>query len=138
MAAPGLELVTIETWLYARLASNAVGVASRVYADVAPRGATFPLVIFQLQTPGDVMTLNGARIMTQGTWLVKAVMPTQSYADLSAIVALIDSRLHRQRYTTAGTGTVLACVRESPFQLNEVTDGLPIKYLGGMYRIQAQ
>ena len=138
MAAPGLELVTVETWLYTRLANNAVGVSDRVYADVAPRGSTFPLVIYQLQTPKDVMTLSGVRIMTRGTWIVKAVMPTQSFGDLSEIAELIDSRLHRQRYTIAGEGIVLACVREAPFKMTEVTDGLPIRYLGGMYRIQAQ
>lgn len=138
MAAPGLELVTIETWLYERLANNAVGVSDRVYSGVAPREAEFPLVIYQLQTPEDVMTMNGARIMSQGVWIVKATMPTQSYADLSPIAALIDSRLHRQRYTEAGSGTVLACVRERPFMLAEVEDGLRLSHLGGFFRVFAQ
>lgn len=138
MAAPGLELVTVETWLYLRLANNAVGVGDRVYADVAPRGAEFPLVIFQLQTPTDAMTANGTRIMTSGTWIVKAVMPAMTFTELSGIAALIDSRLHRKTYTSAGTGTVLACVREQPFKLVENADGLPIRHLGGMYKVFAQ
>lgn len=138
MAAPGIELVTIETWLYGRLAENAVGVANRIYADVAPRDSAYPLVIYQLQTPSDVMTLNGSRIMTAGTWIVKAVMQTQSFSDLSGIAELIDGRLHRQRYGTVGSGSVLVCVREGPFKLVETLDGLRISHLGGRYLIEAK
>lgn len=139
MPAPGIELITVETWLRQRLASNLVGVQNRVFVDAAPRGTQYPYVIYQLQTPEDVRTLNGTRIMTTGTWIVKAIMQTATYADLSSIAAAIDSQLHKAQYhTDVGSGAVLACVRERPFKMSEVNDGLLILHLGGFYRIYAQ
>jgi hypothetical protein len=139
MPAAGYELITVDTWLLQRLAGDAVGVGDRVYADFAPRGAQFPLVIYQCQTPNDVMGVNGARIMTTGTWIVKAVTPANGFAGLTSIAAAIDARLHRQTYGTVdGGGQVLACVRERPFKLVEVEDGKRIYHLGAIFLIQVR
>lgn len=131
------ELTTIKTWLYAKLADDAAGVGDRVYDSLAPRSATYPLVIFQFQGGHDTFGVGTARILSQGTWLVKGVEKAKGFGTLKTIAGTIDSLLHASS-GTAGGGTVLACVREQPFMMVENQDGEEYRHLGGIYRILAQ
>lgn len=133
-----VEVEVVAAWLGARLGSNAVGVANRIFEGVAPPNTAYPLVRFAYMGGSDVNTLNGARVMQSGIWLVAAVAQASNYSALTTIAALIDSRLHRQTLTLADDGIVLACVREQPFRQIENQDGVIYRSLGGLYRIYAQ
>lgn len=127
------EIVTIETWLYLKLAGNLAGVANRVYSDVAPLNATFPCIVFQMQSALDGNNLNGSRILGNQLWLVKVIGQVTGDVALQTIANSIDSQIHKK----TGTG-VLSCVRESPFKMTEEVDGLQYRHLGGIYRIYVQ
>jgi hypothetical protein len=126
------DLIDVAEWLYSRLAADQVGVANRVYRNVAPNSATLPLVLFSYIQGGDVLGVNVARIMTNGRWLIRAVNKTPSGKALETIADAINSQLHRQ----SGTG-VHACWREEPFEMTEVIDGEQYQYLGAFYHIAA-
>jgi len=134
------EIATVETWLHNVLSNDVTLsglVGSRIYGYVAPNKATFPLVIFQFQGGRDVAGVGAARIMTSGVWLVKSVDRETNFTNLKAIEARIDSLLHKASGSVAD-GQVLACVREEPFSLVEVIDGIQYRHLGGMYRVLVQ
>lgn len=84
------------------------------------------------------MGVGTVRIMSSGVWLVTAVDQATNFTTLKTIAGLIDSRLHRQTWTAADDGTMLASVREQPFRQVENQDGIIYRSLGGLYRIYAQ
>lgn len=125
----GGELVDALTWLLSRLVAGPV--ADRVYADVAPTGATWPVIVFNIQSPGrDNTTLEGIRQLVTPLVLVRAVTQGASYVPLKAIDQYIDLRLTLQ----TGVG-IASCVRESPFLKAETIDGVSYRQLGGLYRL---
>jgi hypothetical protein len=126
-----------ETWLYSKLSADAtlLGlVSTRIYGYVAPPQTTYPLVIYQYQAGHDVGGVSAVRIMSQEVYVVKAVGRDTSFSTLKPIAKRIDELLHRASGSTAD-GQVLACVREQPFRMVEVEDGIEYRYLGGIYRI---
>jgi len=134
------EIATVETWLYSVLSDDITLtglVGSRIYGYVAPRTATYPLVIYQYQGGRDVAGVGATRILTNGVWLVKGVDHETSLTTLKAIEGRIDALLHKASGSVAD-GQVLACVREEPFSLVEVIDGEQYRHLGGMYRVLVQ
>lgn len=134
-----VEVGAVMEWFYDALSGDAVGVADRVYADVAPREATYPLVVFQLQAPGtDLLGVGTTRILTSGVWVVKAIDQVKGYTGLISIADAIDGALHGEAYETKTDGVVLGAVRERPFVLTEFGDGVEWKHLGGVYRVWAQ
>lgn len=133
------EPFVAETWLYTTLAGDAalMGLATGVYADVAPEGAVFPFVVFTYQAGRDVATLNGNRIHTWATYQVKAITDQPSYGAVRTIADRIDALLHRAT-GTAADGTIFSCVREEPVRFTESASGKQYRHLGGLYRLQVQ
>lgn len=137
------ELAVLDTWLYATLSADAtmktlIGNPARVYDALAPKTATYPLLIYQLQAGTDVRVVGGTRIMLNALYVVKAGCKDKaSFADARAIAARADALLHGAR-GTAASGHVLGCVREEPFKLLEVIEGTEYRWLGGIYRLWAQ
>ena len=78
----GQELMAVAEWLYARLTADAtLGglVGTRVYADLAPESAAFPMVVFQFQTGEDVDAAGGIRVLANTEWLIRGIDMTPSY-----------------------------------------------------------
>lgn len=128
-----------ETWIYGKLANDAtltsLGVRG-IYAYQAPETATVPYIVFQQQAASDVPALGTIRIMTSLLYVVR-VISTAPFSSLLAIDNRIDALLHASSGTNSN-GTVIACVRQSPFVMSEPVEGRTFRHLGGIYRLWAQ
>jgi hypothetical protein len=130
------ELSAADKWLYTVLSGDAqlVGLINgRVFDTLAPESAAFPYVVFQYQGGHDVRGNGPTRVMTNSLYLVKAVGRGGSYASLWPIANRLDELLHAQHGANAD-GQAWA-VREQPFKLLEVDNGVQYRHLGGLYRI---
>lgn len=130
-----------DAWLYSKLSGDATLtglVGGRIYGHIAPQEASYPLVLFALQTADDVQTLGPHRIMSNMLYVVRVVGEASSFgAPLSSVADRIDAVLQAAS-GTAGAGRVLACVRENPSAMVESNKGKQYRYLGGVYRLYAQ
>jgi hypothetical protein len=142
----GAEQLLVELWVRSRIATvNAaleeidLGLSARVYSEAAPKGAVFPVIIFQCQDPPrDVRGVGTFTVMVDTLYLVKAVAQVDDYAELAPIASLLHEALTTSTGGSVGTGTVLTSVREQQFSMPEFEEGEQWRHLGGMYRIQAQ
>jgi hypothetical protein len=125
-------------WIHAQLAASTALttlVSGRIYDTVVPDlvpPAALPYVVYQFQGGADLMTNGAARVWQSGIYLVRGVARFP-YANLDAIAQTIDVALHALAGSVAA-GTVYACVREQPFELDETTEGVQYRHLGGLYR----
>jgi len=137
-----MEINRIEAWLTQRLGGDATLAAlapGGVHAEINVAEAAFPYVVFELQKPEDVLTLNARRVMTQAVYLVRAIGRDCGAADLQAAADRIDALLgwYRAEGLLTGGG-VRGCYREAPFKLIELEGGVVYPHLGGLYRIIVQ
>lgn len=110
----------------------------RIYADVAPVGSAFPLVVFQVQAATDLMVVGAFRIWANMLYLVRGIAETSSWM---GTLGLIESKIDAALHSTEGTnvnGVVYSCVREGPYRLAETNDGRLFRHAGGIYRIHAK
>jgi hypothetical protein len=131
-----------EQWIYSKLSGDSTlnaAVGGRIFAHIAPATATYPLVLFAALGARDVRTLGPARIMTHLTYKVVAINEGGGFgAPLGTIADRIDAVLQAASGTVAA-GTVMACVREQPFEMVEVGGGGRIfRHLGGVYELVAR
>lgn len=134
------ELAICEQWLTSKLTGDSVIssiVAARVYSEVAPEKTAFPYVLFTQQSTTDVMTNGAQRVMVNAVYAIRGVAPRESYATLRTLADRIDVVLHKASGQVA-TGTVIACVRERPFLLDETEKGVQYRHFGGVYRLHSQ
>lgn len=137
------ETVAVDEWLHDALTADsqlAALVGTGLWADQAPQGAQFPMVLWQLQAPSpDTVAVGGTRLVSGGLWLVRGVDQTHSFAGLLRQISdRIDEVLHGLAGATVSGVTVDSCIREQPFRLVEPglgDAGRPVRHLGGIYRI---
>lgn len=123
------EIAVAENYVYDKLSSLLSG---RVYRAVAPATATYPLIVFGVQSPGaDVIVVGGNRVWATPLIRVVAIGKTRSLQSLASTADAIDTALHN----TSG-GDVVWCIRESPFTQDLIEDGVHYTYLGGFYRVR--
>lgn len=134
------EILAAETWLYGALAASSsvyslVGGQSspRIYADVAPQGATMPYIVFQNIPPGEDWNTQGVRHGAVLTYMVKACAEGEDKASADAILAAVDGVIHNA--ATSGNGYSINCVRESVFTLPQLVDGASFRQVVGKYQI---
>ena len=133
------ELLAVEQFLYSALSTLTTGasaLATRAYSHVAPEDAVYPYIVFQQQAGRDVNGVGAIRIMSNELYTAKAVTD-KSFSSLDALVDSIDDLLHKASGTTSA-GTIFSVVRESPFSLPTVEDGITYFQRGGIYRILVQ
>ena len=119
-------------------------VGARVHRAEAPQNATFPYIIFNLQSPGNDRNRPGAdgRMMSRALWLIKAVTKgsaSSGFAAADAIAAAIDAALVGSTgQVTSGdqTFTILSIFRTGPVAFLEKADSIRYHHAGGLYRIQ--
>lgn len=115
-------------------------VDTRVYYDKMPKDALYPSIVIQVQDADDLRGVGSVRIWTDTLLVVKAIAQCADDTVLAPVVRAIDGALN---VPTGGTvvspaGQVTASVRERPFKLIEVDQGVEFRHLGGIFRIHAQ
>ena len=120
-------LLTGGTALTAKLATT-----TSIYPYVAPLGAAFPLVIFNLQGGGD--TNDTPRRNKDLVYQVKAVSDTTKFL-AGEVDTEIDNLLHETVLTVSGW-TNYWCARETDIGYQESKDGAIYWHVGGLYRIR--
>ena len=139
------ELVSLETWLYGKLhADTSAGgvdtlVSGRIYADEAPAGSAYPLVLLSAQAPGiDVVSIGPHRVMVNTLYWIRVVGKGASKAALVPTFKRIDVLLQASGGTTSGL-RILMVNREQTLVLPPATvDGVRYSQLGGLFRAYIQ
>lgn len=127
------EIVTIERWLFGKL-SGISGVSGRVYGNLAPIGATFPLILYTLQGIGDIPGHETTRsIGVTSEWIVRVIDQSMSLTELEIMAEQIQAALERRK-----DGRIFGCLRTQPFHMVEEIDGLQYHHLGGIYQIMVR
>lgn len=134
----GLEAAAAGEFLYSALHGDAtlMTLVGDIWEDEPPQGATYPLIVYQFMSGIDLMVIGANRVWSNMIWLVKAVGQTANYGDLNAVVARIDTLLHRGSGVVAD-GTIWVCIREQTVRLPEDVLGKPYRSVGAQYRINA-
>lgn len=129
------EQAAVERWLFSRLNAVHASTGGRVFSDIAPPGEQLPVIVFQRQAGVDLPVFSGERV-ADFTYVVRAIAQTESTQSLEAVATAIDAVL--EQASGSEGGVTIGAVRESPFSLLEVSDGVQYRHLGGTYRIRAQ
>lgn len=135
----------LATALYAALNNDAtlkttLGVTG-VYQGVAPSGATYPLVTFQL-SDGTDRRVFGASATTWTEWLIKAWDVGPSHKRAKQAADRINALLDENETALTPTGLTVLCVRRVR-ALPDMTDndegqGLLYRSSGGRYEIEVR
>lgn len=136
------DITRIDEWMYALFANNAsinALVNGRIYGDMAPQGATYPLVLFAFLGGADKVLTFRSRF-TNAIYLVRAVGRGSSFNTIEPLADRLDIVLG----TVPDNGTVVrdiriaSCTREQPHQRKDMENGVATVYLGGFYRVRYQ
>lgn len=132
------EIDRAAQFLVARLGGDATlagYVGGRIYQDLAPATATWPVVIFAPLSAPDVSTAGATRVLTRILYLVKAI--TVGDLPLAAAIAdRIDALLQGASGAAGSDGYVAGIDRESGFSYTELAEGGSVyRHLGGQYRV---
>lgn len=129
-------LLVAAGWTWTPPGSSTVG--PRLFHGIGQEGAPYPLVVFQMLSPGnDQTTLIGNRIWSSPLYLVKAVGLGSGTDALETVVDAFDHALHGAKGYIGG-GRVVECQRVRPHDQPEVTDGKYYSNLGGEYAMNIQ
>src|SRR4051812_22488358 len=100
------ELARVEQWMYTTLVADATVtgiVGTRIYADEAPQGATFPLIIFAHIGNVDVLRSGSNGRMAKLIYLVRVVgMGSSTSGSLKTVADRFDTLLLVQNVTVDG------------------------------------
>jgi hypothetical protein len=135
------DLVRVNQWLWQVLHGDGVLASltgGRVYIDQAPQGVTGLMVVAAFLGGSDKLVTSRRRL-TRMLYLVRAISEGSSYDLVSRAADRIEAVL-----TVPDLGTIIddvrisTCFREQPHQRRDAESGIPIVYLGGVYRIETQ
>ena len=135
------ELARVEQWMYSTMAADptiAGAVSTRIYADEAPQGATFPLVVFAHIGNTDVLrTMSNGR-MAKVIYLVRAVDKGSSAVGVVKTIAdRFDPLLLVKNVTV--DGVLINYVQHDQHTIRkDSSEGVPMSYLGSYYLIFCQ
>ena len=134
------ETLLADEWIRTTLAAD-TGVTSvisqRLYPDVAPQQAVFPLIVWSLQDAMDVLGQGTFRIMTKCTYTVKVIGKTRSYWEIKPVYDAMDNALHGKGGDTT-RAHIFACMRTQEYRLAEFVDNEDYRTLGGFYEVLVQ
>lgn len=135
------ELVRIEQWIYQTLAADPTitgVVGNRIYAEIAPQGATFPLVLFAHIGNVDVVrAMNNGR-MAKSIVLVRVVgTGTSTQGNLKTVADRFDAVLLQSNVTFDGVR--IAYVQHDQHAIRkDAENGIPMVYIGSYYLVFSQ
>jgi len=144
------ETDLIGSWLTPLLAADtagagslgvlSAGITSRIYDTLAPQEEeTYPIIIFNIQSATDLMTISraGSRVWANCLVQVKVIGKDQAFSELTGIASRIDALIHQASGAPIG-GTIVACTREQIVRYIEPVGALVYRHLGGLFRMLAQ
>lgn len=133
-------LTRIEQWIFQQLSGDATItgiVGQRIYADEAPQGAPFPLVLFAHIGNVDIVRTLGTGRVNKSIFIVRAV-GTGSTAQGS--LKTVADRFDEVLLTTGVTldGIHLSTQHDQEAIRKDSENGIPLSYLGSYYLIFSQ
>ena len=138
--------ITPDRWLYTKLAADNTlaamiggssgSSAARIYSDIAPQGAAFPLVTLIQLSDQPVAGVGPAIIMWSGVYGVK-VSGGGAYSAIETIADRVRVVLQAASGSVTG-GVVVACTAEGRQRLTEIVDGVLYRTLVLLFRIYSQ
>lgn len=108
-------------------------VGGRVYDDVAPQTATYPLIVLHLMDGTDEYTFGG-RSHEPHVWLVKAIDKSGSADTADDLAAAIDDALTDQTLLIPGR-TQLYLRRRTTVRFTEVDGDITYRHSGATFRL---
>jgi hypothetical protein len=135
------ELVRIEQWVYQSLAADGViaGICgTRIYAEMAPQEAVFPLILFAHIGNVDVVRAMHNGRMAKNIILVRVVGRGSSVAgDLKTVADRFDEVLLKKN--VVHDGVRIAYVQHDQHAIRkDAENGVPMSYVGSYYLVFSQ
>lgn len=110
-------------------------VASRIYFQVSPQGATYPVVVFHRQSGTPSWTASGKPVQSD-LYAVKGIaVGTGSGEAVEEIAEAIDGALNDATLAIAGRDVLLKPLRESDIDYPEVDGDRLYRHRGALYRL---
>lgn len=138
--ASGAELARVEQWMYSQLAGDATVtsvVGTRIFADEAPQGADFPLVIYAHIGNVDVLRTFGTGRVCKTIMLVRVVGKGSSVqGDILTVADRFDPLLLTSGVTVDGVH--LSTQHDQHHVRKDSENGIPLSYLGSYYLVFSQ
>jgi hypothetical protein len=107
----------------------------RVYLDLAPMKAIYPLIIYTAQDAQDINVVGGYRIGDWVSYNLKAV-GIHGYTELRPYNTAMDAVMLNGGNVIGESGVMFInrWVRQNPIRYPEFFDNINYYYLGGMYK----
>lgn len=135
------EHARVNAWVWSVLSSDSTlntAVSGRIYAEEAPQGAPAPMVIFANLGGSTRVRTFGRHVLTS-LYLVRAIAEGSSFDAITPIADRIDVLMVVPDGGTVVDGVRITRVRiDQPHQRKDSSEGKPVVYLGGIYRIDYQ
>lgn len=144
MTCNGLELDTIDEWVYATLLANTtlVGMLGDkadapegpgLFADTIRDNTTYPYVLWKMMSEADSLTSYGDTILVVADYNIQVVDRAETYDAIKPINKLVYTDLHQQS-GTATDGVVRKCIRLRQVKYPSINETIQYRHLGGIYR----
>lgn len=136
-----METIGAKAWLAQTLLAFApltALVGQRIYDESAPDEATFPYVVFILNSNSDINVQGTNPVLaTNANFAVKAVTDEgRSFEQAGRIARQIHAALHNQSGSVTDDGItyhIQGCMRTQIVQFAEYANGKQFSHFGGMY-----
>lgn len=130
------ETNAVDQFIFDALTAANTGMA--ICNTVVVDGVTYPVIVFQLMSPGNVRKVAEYKLYSNMLYLVKCmdISTNFSLADIGA--DKIDRALEGQIGITKPSGTILSCFQDSPYSKVETIGKTEYYSRGGIYRIRVK
>lgn len=134
------ELARVEQWMYTTLAADATVnsiVGTRIYADEAPQGAAFPLVLYAHIGNVDVLRTFGTGRVSKVIYIVRVVgQGSSAQGSLKTVADRFDTLLLTNGVTLDGVH--FSTQHDQHTIRKDSENGIPLTYLGSYYLVFCQ
>lgn len=115
--------------------STLMGYVTGIYRQFAPTTAVAPYLLLIFQAGTTVTTFGGVRSHASLLYQVKAVGPARLLSTLVSAAARLDSVVSTAQSVNVTGGSILKCMQEQPFHLDELVAKEQWTNKGGLYRL---
>jgi hypothetical protein len=123
-----------DTTLNNLLGIPAPGYSKSIYFQEAPAGASYPLVIFNLQSDVPTEAMSDPSAFETDIWLAKAVDRSPSADTAETIQARLRTLLNDAALSISGS-TLMYLRRRAGVSYPETANGVQFKHAGDLYRL---
>lgn len=154
MTAPGVETITVASWITEALTASqdlqdqavALGapdgllaLQDTIHEGVAPTSVPLPWwITFDVMPAVDVKVVGLTQVMARVEFQVKVSTAAASYLPVLEPYRAVHAALESQVNHQSAFGLILACERVSGRQYPESAQGVEYRHLGGLYRATVQ